>query len=144
MIQAAARGVTCACFVCTRALTKLGWSLILAPQDKAIFNDEKLVTYPQYIKFDHTKASYTMSGFGEGLTNIPNHDGKAFRFLKGETPGTVMFMNGEETYTAVKVRLGKAIATDDLLVPSVLCSTFGLVGVALGALQKRIWRPRIK
>ena len=85
-----------------------------------------------------------MSGFGEGLTNIPNHDGKTFRFLKGETPGTVMFMNGEETYTAVKVRLGKAIATDDLLVPSVLCSTFGLVGVALGALQKRIWRPRIK
>lgn len=193
-----------------------------APQGKAIFNDEKLVTYPQYTKIDQTKAFYTMSDFTEGLTNIPNHDGSAFRFLKGEKPGTVTFMDGEATYTSVKVHLGKAIATDeltdqsipanpqkdgytfkewntqkdgtgtsftgdtvvheditvyaiytkntpaptpttppgghsrslqtgsslpetdDLLVPGVLCSTFGLVGVALGALQKRIRHLRIK
>lgn len=193
-----------------------------APQGKAIFNDEKLVTYPQYTKIDQTKAFYTMSDFTEGLTNIPNHDGSAFRFLKGEQPGTVTFMDGEATYASVKVHLGKAIATDeltnqsipanpqkdgytfkewntqkdgtgtsftgdtvvheditvyaiytknvpdptptapsgghsrslqtgsslpetdDLLVPGVLCSTFGLVGVALGALQKRIRHLRIK
>lgn len=193
-----------------------------APQGKAIFNDEKLVTYPQYTKIDQAKAFYTMSDFTEGLTNIPNHDGSAFRFLKGEKPGTVTFMDGEATYASVKVHLGKAIATDeltnqsipanpqkdgytfkewntqkdgtgtaftgdtvvheditvyaiytknaadptpttpsgghsrslqtgsslpetdDLLVPGVLCSTFGLVGVALGALQKRIRHLRIK
>lgn len=193
-----------------------------APQGKAIFNDEKLVTYPQYTKIDQTKAFYTMSDLTEGLTNIPNHDGSAFRFLKGEKPGTVTFMDGEATYTSVKVHLGKAIATDELtdqsipanpqkdgytfkewntqkdgtgtsftgdtvvheditvyaiytkntpaptptipsgghsrslqtgsslpetddfLVPSVLCSTFGLVGVALSALQKRIRHLRIK
>lgn len=200
----------------------MGAGRYYAPQGKAIFNDEKLVTYPQYTKFDHTKAFYTMSDFTEGLTNIPNHDGSAFRFLKGEKPGTVMFMDGEATYASVKVHLGKAIATDeltdqsipanpqkdgytfkewntqkdgtgtsftgdtvvheditvyaiytkntpaptpttpsgghsrslqtgsslpetdDLLVPGVLCSTFGLVGVTLGALQKRIRRLRIK
>lgn len=193
-----------------------------APQGKAIFNDEKLVTYPQYTKIDQAKAFYTMSDFTEGLTNIPNHDGSAFRFLKGEKPGTVTFMDGEATYASVKVHLGKAIATDeltnqsipanpqkdgytfkewntqkdgtgtaftgdtvvheditvyaiytknaadptpttpsgghsrslqtgsslpetdDLLVPGVLCSTFGLVGVALGALQKRIRHLHIK
>lgn len=193
-----------------------------APQGKAIFNDEKLVTYPQYTKIDQAKAFYTMSDFTEGLTNIPNHDGSAFRFLKGEKPGTVTFMDGEATYASVKVHLGKAIATDeltnqsipanpqkdgytfkewntqkdgtgtaftgdtvvheditvyaiytknaadptpttpsgghsrslqtgsslpetdDLLVPGVLCSTFVLVGVALGALQKRIRHLRIK
>lgn len=200
----------------------MGAGRYYAPQGKAIFNDEKIVTYPQYTKIDQTKAFYTMSDFTEGLTNIPNHDGSAFRFLKGEKPGTVTFMDGEATYASVKVHLGKAIATDeltnqsipvnpqkdgytfkewntqkdgtgtaftgdtvvheditvyaiytknvpdptptapsgghsrslqtgsslpetdDLLVPGVLCSTFGLVGVALGALQKRIRHLRIK
>ena len=200
----------------------MGAGRYYAPQGKAIFNDEKLVTYPQYTKIDQTKAFYTMSDFTEGLTNIPNHDGSAFRFLKGEKPGTVTFMDGEATYASVKVHLGKAIATDELtnqsipanpqkdgytfkewntqkdgtgtsftgdtvvheditvyaiytkntpaptpttpsgghsrslqtgsslpetddfLVPSVLCSTFGLVGVALSALQKRIRHLRIK
>ena len=200
----------------------MGVGRYYAPQGKAIFNDEKLVTYPQYTKIDQTKAFYTMSDFTEGLTNIPNHDGSAFRFLKGEKPGTVTFMDGEATYASVKVHLGKAIATDELtnqsipanpqkdrytfkewntqkdgtgtsftgdtvvheditvyaiytkntpaptptipsgghsrslqtgsslpetddfLVPSVLCSTFGLVGVALSALQKRIRHLRIK
>lgn len=200
----------------------MGAGRYYAPQGKAIFNDEKLVTYPQYTKIDQTKAFYTMSDFTEGLTNIPNYEKKAFRFLKGEKPGTVTFMDGEATYTSVKVHLGKAIATDeltdqsipanpqkdgytfkewntqkdgtgtsftgdtvvheditvyaiytknapdptpttpsgghsrslqtgsslpetdDLLVPGVLCSTFGLVGVVLGALQKRIRHLRIK
>lgn len=200
----------------------MGAGRYYAPQGKEIFNDEKLVTYPQYTKIDQTKAFYTMSDFTEGLTNIPNHDGSAFRFLKGEKPGTVTFMDGEATYASVKVHLGKAIATDELtnqsipanpqkdgytfkewntqkdgtgtsftgdtvvheditvyaiytkntpaptpttpsgghsrslqtgsslpetddfLVPSVLCSTFGLVGVALSALQKRIRHLRIK
>ena len=200
----------------------MGAGRYYAPQGKAIFNDEKIVTYPQYTKIDQTKAFYTMSDFTEGLTNIPNHDGSAFRFLKGEKPGTVTFMDGEATYASVKVHLGKAIATDELtnqsipvnpqkdgytfkewntqkdgtgtsftgdtvvheditvyaiytkntpaptpttpsgghsrslqtgsslpetddfLVPSVLCSIFGLVGVALGALQKRIRSLRIK
>lgn len=200
----------------------MGAGRYYAPQGKAIFNDEKLVTYPKYTKIDQTEAFYTMSDFTEGLTNIPNHDGSAFRFLKGEKPGTVTFMDGEATYASVKVHLGKAIATDeltdqsipanpqkdgytfkewntqkdgtgtsftgdttvheditvyaiytkntpaptpttpsgrhsrslqtssslpetnDLLVPGVLYSTFGLVGVTLGALQKRIRRLRIK
>lgn len=200
----------------------MGAGRYYAPQGKAIFNDEKLVAYPQYTKTDQTKAFYTMSDFTEGLTNIPNHDGSAFRFLKGEKPGTVTFMDGEATYASVKVHLGKAITTDELtdqsipanpqkdgytfkewntqkdgtgasftgdtvvheditvyaiytknapaptpttpfgghsrslqtgsslpetddfLVSSVLCSTFGLVGVALGALQKRIRHLRIK
>ena len=92
----------------------IGAGRYYAPQGKAIFNDEKLVTYPQYTKLDQSKASYTMSDFAEGLTNIPNYDKKAFRFLKGEKPGTVTFMDGETRYTSVKVHLGKAIATDEL------------------------------
>lgn len=92
----------------------IGAGRYYAPQGKAIFNDEKLVTYPQYTKLDQSKASYTMSDFAEGLTNIPNYDKKAFRFLKGEKPGTVTFMDGETRCTSVKVHLGKAIATDEL------------------------------
>lgn len=92
----------------------IGAGRYYAPQGKAIFNDESLVTYPQYTKLDQSKASYTMSDFAEGLTNIPNYDKKAFRFLKGEKPGTVTFMSGEATYASVKVHLGKAIATDEL------------------------------
>ena len=87
-----------------------------APKEKAIFNDEKLVTYPLFTKENNEKLPYVMSSSQEAKNDVTSFPDTSFRYLKSPVPAhnKVKFMDGDTLVMTVTVETGKAIATDGL------------------------------